>query len=137
MPTYNKTILFSVGIYLFKINNKNTRKWYELYLKLTKKRHKNNVSWHEHTVDVALVSFFLTLNIFCFLFYCFLCYLWTSKCGLGILLIPVDNHAIFKYCINNFCVCVESHISRCLAREVFCKFQNAIKICLELPSIKI
>ena len=32
---YCETILFPVGIYLFKVNNKNTRKWCEICPKLT------------------------------------------------------------------------------------------------------
>ena len=35
---YKETILFPVGIYLFKLNtNKNTKKWCEICLKLKKK----------------------------------------------------------------------------------------------------
>ena len=34
--SYCETILFPVGIYLFKVNNKNTRKRYEIIPKLTK-----------------------------------------------------------------------------------------------------
>ena len=37
VPTYCETILFPVGIYLFKVNNKITRKWCEICPKLTKK----------------------------------------------------------------------------------------------------
>ena len=36
MLNYCKTILFSVAIYLFKVNDKNTRKWCEVSPKLTK-----------------------------------------------------------------------------------------------------
>ena len=36
MLSYCETILFSVGIYLFKVNNKNTRKQCEISPKLTK-----------------------------------------------------------------------------------------------------
>ena len=36
MLTYSETILFPVGIYLFKVNNKNTRKQCEISPKLTK-----------------------------------------------------------------------------------------------------
>ena len=37
MLSYCETILFPVGIYLFKVNNKNTRKRCEISSKLTKK----------------------------------------------------------------------------------------------------
>ena len=36
MLSYCETILFPVGIYLFRINNKNTRKRYEISPELTK-----------------------------------------------------------------------------------------------------
>ena len=36
MLTYSETILFPVGIYLFKVNNKNTRKRCEISPKLSK-----------------------------------------------------------------------------------------------------
>ena len=36
MLSYYETILFPVGIYLFKVNNKNTRKWCEISPKLKK-----------------------------------------------------------------------------------------------------
>ena len=36
MLIYSETMLFPIGIYLFKVNNKNTRKWWEISLKLTK-----------------------------------------------------------------------------------------------------
>ena len=36
MLSYCETILFPVGIYLFKVNNKNTRKRFEIRPKLTK-----------------------------------------------------------------------------------------------------
>ena len=35
MPTYSETVLFSVEIYLLKVNNKNTRKQCEKYPELT------------------------------------------------------------------------------------------------------
>ena len=43
MLIYSQTILFSVSIYLFKVNNKNTRKWCEIIPKLTK-----NISKKDH-----------------------------------------------------------------------------------------
>ena len=36
LQIYSETISFPVSIYLFKVNNKNTRKWCETCLKLTK-----------------------------------------------------------------------------------------------------
>ena len=112
MLIYSETVLFSVGMYL---SNKNTRKRSEIGPKLTKKDTRTmSIDMNTQLVDVSLVSFFLTLNIlFSFLFYCFLCscFLWTSKCQPGILLIRSDNHAIFKYCINIF-LCVQNLASR-------------------------
>ena len=61
-----------------------------------------SIDMNTQLIDVAQVSFFLALNIFCFLFYCSLCQLETSKCELGILLVCADNHAIFKYCVIFF-----------------------------------
>ena len=37
MVTYKEAILYPVSIYLFKVNNKCTRKWFEICPKLTKK----------------------------------------------------------------------------------------------------
>ena len=48
---------FPVKIYLFKVNNKNTRKWSEICSKLAMKTPQN-------VIEVALVSLLLTLNIF-------------------------------------------------------------------------
>ena len=95
--TYIETILFPVGIYLFKVNYKITRKRWEKCPKLTKKDNRTtSIDMNTQLIDVALVSFSLTLDIFCFLFSCFLCLLWTSKCEVGILLIRAYDHAIFK-----------------------------------------
>ena len=59
-------------IYLFKVSNGNTRRMYEICSKLTiealERRH-----WHHSGV----------LNRFHTLFWCFYCWLWTSKCRLG------------------------------------------------------
>ena len=59
MLIYSETILFAIVIYLFKLNNKNTRKQSEIHPKLTKKGI-NTMSMDMNTqlVDVALVSFF-------------------------------------------------------------------------------
>ena len=124
MLIYSETILFPVGIYLFTVNYKNTNKQCEICQKL-KKRHQTNVNWHEHTVSWHPCDAILTLNIFCFLFCCFLCQLWASKYQLGILLICADNYVIFKYCINKV-FCIECTIRRCWARQLFCKFQKSI-----------
>ena len=95
--SYSKTILFRVGIYLFKINIKNTKKQRKICPKLTKKDNRTtSIDMITQLFDLTLVSFFLTLNIFYFLL------LWTRKCKLGIPLILADNHTIFEYCIDNF-----------------------------------
>ena len=49
---------YPANIYLFRINNRNTKKRYKTYLKFL----------------------LLTLNIFRTFFRCFYCWLWTSKC---------------------------------------------------------
>ena len=58
---------FSAGIYLLKVNNKNTKKRCEICSNLTIK------TPERRQCDVALVSLLLTLNIFHILFYCFYC----------------------------------------------------------------
>ena len=60
------------GIYLFEVNNRNSRTMWEICLNLT-----ININ------DVVLVSSVLTLNRFHTLFWCFHCWLWISKCQLG------------------------------------------------------
>ena len=95
--TYSETILFPVGIYLFQVNKKITRKRWEKCPKLTKKDTRTTlIDINTQLVDIALVSFFLNVDIFYLLFYCFLCSIWTSKCEVGILLIRAYNHVIFK-----------------------------------------
>ena len=72
-------------IHLFKVDNGNSRALCEICSKL-KKRHLNDVN------DVVLVSLLLTLNRllhFTPLFWCFHCWLWRSKCRLGIILKPL------------------------------------------------
>ena len=65
------------AIYLFKVNNGNTRTMCEICSKLT-----INISkqcyWHRFGV------FIVNMNRFHTLFLCFHCWLWTSKCRLGI-----------------------------------------------------
>ena len=63
--TYIETILFSVGIYLFKVNNKHTRKRCAICPKLMKKDIRTtSIDMNTLLIDVALVSFFLTLTYF-------------------------------------------------------------------------
>ena len=59
---------FSVGNFMFKVNNGNTRAWCEICSKLT-----------IQTSAVVLLSLLLTFNIFHTLFYCFYCELWACK----------------------------------------------------------
>ena len=71
---YSFDILFPVGIYLPKVNNKNTRKSCKIFQKLTKKDTRTtSIDITTQLTGIALVYFFLTLNILCFLCYCFLC----------------------------------------------------------------
>ena len=64
------------NIYLFKVNNRNTRKMYEIFSELTIKQ-QNDVN------EVVLVFLLLTLNIFHTFSKCFYCWFWTSKCYQG------------------------------------------------------
>ena len=65
MAIYKETILLPVGIYLFKVKNENTRKQCEICPKLTQKDTRMMpIDINIQLVDIALVSFFLTLNIF-------------------------------------------------------------------------
>ena len=72
------------SIYLFKVNNRNTRRMCEIWSKLTIK---------------TPVFLFLTLNIFLTFFLCFYCWLWTSTCQLG------SNDLVFfyKFFENDYC----------------------------------
>ena len=63
-----------VGIYLFKVNNRNTRIMCEICLKVTIKAPERR-QWR-HT---GLVSLLLTLNRLHTLFWCCHCQLWTNK----------------------------------------------------------
>ena len=59
MLIYKETILLSVGIYMCKVKNKNTRKLCEICPKLTKKDTRIiSIDMNIQLVDVALVSFF-------------------------------------------------------------------------------
>ena len=51
-------LLFPVVIYLCKLNNKNARKLWNMS-KINKKRHQNDVNWHEHTVNWRSFGVFL------------------------------------------------------------------------------
>ena len=57
-------------IYLFKVNNENTKAMCEICSKTG-------------VIDVVLVSLLLTLNMFQVFICCFHCRLWTSKCWFG------------------------------------------------------
>ena len=68
--------LYPIGIYLLKVNNRNTRTMREICSKLTIKI----PEWRQWRF---LVSLLLTLNRFHTLFWCFYCWLKTSNCRLG------------------------------------------------------
>ena len=75
-PSRKKTCLITpdqqpgpAGIYLPKVNDRNTRTRSEKMLKVNKKEHQNDTI----VIGVVLMSLLLTLNIFHVLFYCF-CY---------------------------------------------------------------
>ena len=58
-------LLFPAGMYIFQLNNKNTRKRCEMCPKSTQKD--NRMAWFDmrtKLVDIVLVSFFLARNIF-------------------------------------------------------------------------
>ena len=62
---------FAANKYMFKVNNRNTKKWCEICSKLTIKTPDVN--------DIVLVSLILTLNIFHTFLWCFYCCLLTVK----------------------------------------------------------
>ena len=115
MLTYGDAILFPVGICLFKVNSKSTIKRCEICPKLTKKVLENSVKYVRNSqkkgtrtksidmntqlIDVALVSFFLTLNIYCF---------FSAVSCVNFERVNVSWKfcwyvlIIFKYCINSF-----------------------------------
>ena len=79
--THNNKEFYLVGnipadSYLFKVNNGNTGKRCEICSKLTIKTPERR-QWF-------LVSLLLTLNRFHILFWHYHCWLWTSKCQLGV-----------------------------------------------------
>ena len=78
--TIEKILMFLIyrnsasdNIYLIKIINRNTRKWCKIYSTSTTKHQTEWCKWHCSGVLL------LTLNIFHSFFYCFRCWLWTSK----------------------------------------------------------
>ena len=73
--TQQKLCLKLHNVYLFKVNNINTRKRREIYSKLTIKKLASMTSF-----GVFLLS---TLSIFYPFFYCLHWWIWTSKCWLG------------------------------------------------------
>ena len=54
---------------------------------------------NNEVTDVALVSLLITLNRFYTLFWCFYCWLWTSKCRLGL----VSKHWSCVFLLENPC----------------------------------
>ena len=77
----------STSIYLFKVNNGNTRILCEISSKVNNKKKTefkvNNKDNRKTFKDVVRVSLLLTLNRFYTLLWCFhCCWLWTSKCRL-------------------------------------------------------
>ena len=64
------------GIYLFTVNNRNARTMCETCSKLTIKT-PEQCQWRRSGVFIASLKRFHTL------FWCFYCWLWTSKCFLG------------------------------------------------------
>ena len=65
---------YPTDIYLFKVNNKNTKTMCEICSKLTIKKNSDVIN--------VLMSFSLTMNIFHTLTWCYYCWLWKSKCRL-------------------------------------------------------
>ena len=65
-------------VYLFKANNGNTRAMHDIYSKLTIKTPQRR-QWRRSDVFNVV----LTLGRFHWFFWCFHCWLWTSKCQLG------------------------------------------------------
>ena len=72
-----KYVIDPTRIYLFRVNNENSRTMCGLCLKLTIKRHQRDTS------DVVLVTCLLALKRFRKLFWYFYCWLWASTGQLG------------------------------------------------------
>ena len=66
--------IYPANMYLFKVNNRNTRKRCEICSKITIKKHQNDV-----------------ITFFYFLY----CWLWTSKCKLGRVLLKIYDGGAF------------------------------------------
>ena len=68
-----------LNIYLFKVNNRNTRERCEIYSELT-------IKTLERRLWGYVVSLLLTLllNLFLTFFKCFYCWRWTGKCLMGL-----------------------------------------------------
>ena len=80
----NHLRLFPTGIYLLKVNNRNTRARFEICTKLTIKTPERCHSRRsDDVIYVVLVYLLLTLNIFHTLFWCFYCLLWICNYGLA------------------------------------------------------
>ena len=102
------------AIYLFKVN-RNTRRMCEIYSKLTLKTTERR-HWRRSIV------FTVNLNRFHSLFWCFYCWLWTSKCRPG---------EIGKYCRNAIEIIsqkVQIHAKRS-RKKLSCQRYFAISIC--------
>ena len=70
----NRNYINPADIYLFKINNVNTRSMHGIRSKLIK-----TAEWKD-AINVVSVSFLLTLNRFHTLFQCFHCWIWNAGC---------------------------------------------------------
>ena len=80
---------FPANIYLFKLNNRNTRKKWKICSKLT-------------VTNVFLVLLSLTLNLFHTFFYCFYCWVWTSKCYLSIYIFDHISYFENLCCVTQY-----------------------------------
>ena len=72
---YNETwCAYPTNIYLLKVKNRNTRKRYEIWSKLTKTKTERHL-WRRFGVFIVNSE-----HIFLTFFYFFYCWLWTNKC---------------------------------------------------------
>ena len=86
--------LLTTSQYMFKVNNRNTRKRFEICSKLT-------IKTPEWCQWVVLVSLLLTLNIFHNLFYSFCCLLWAGKCRQGYYFLVPNQTAVSSDLVRN------------------------------------